>query len=39
MAGFDNSDFQDNVYLVTNVHPATQAPAVTDLQAVTLSAA
>jgi regulation of enolase protein 1 (concanavalin A-like superfamily) len=32
--GFDNSDFQDNVYLVTNIHPATQAPAVKDLQGV-----
>jgi hypothetical protein len=31
---FDNSDFQDNVYLVTNMHPATQAPAPTNAQAV-----
>jgi regulation of enolase protein 1 (concanavalin A-like superfamily) len=33
-SSFDNSDFQDNVYLVSNMRPATQAPAVTDLQAV-----
>ena len=30
---YDNADFQDNVYLVTNMRPATQAPAVTDLEA------
>ena len=30
---FDNSDFQDNVYLVSNMRPATQAPAPTDVQA------
>jgi hypothetical protein len=30
---FDNSDFQDNVYLVSNIHPATQAAAVTNLSA------
>ena len=28
---FDNSDYQDNVYLVTNMRPASQAPAPTDL--------
>jgi len=31
---FDNSDFQDNVYIVTNMRPATQAPAPADAQAV-----
>ncbi len=31
---FDNSDFQDNVYLATNMRPANQAPAPTDVQAV-----
>ena len=31
---FDNSDFQDNVYLVSNMRPATQAPAPVDLAAV-----
>ena len=30
---FDNSDFQDSLYLVTNMRPASQAPAPTDLQA------
>lgn len=30
---FDNSDFQDNVYLVSNIHPQTQAPAPADVQA------
>lgn len=30
---FDNSDFQDLVYIVSNIHPAIQAPAPTDLQA------
>jgi fibronectin type 3 domain-containing protein len=32
-SSFDNSDFQDNEYLVTNMRPATQAPAPNDLQA------
>ncbi|HEY2588489.1 MAG TPA: fibronectin type III domain-containing protein, partial [Tepidisphaeraceae bacterium] len=32
-AQFDNSDFQDGVWLVQNVRPATQAPAVTNLKA------
>lgn len=31
---YDNSDFQDNVYLVSNIHPQTQAPAPADAQAV-----
>jgi hypothetical protein len=31
---FDNSDFQDNGYIVTNMRPVTQAPAPTNLQAV-----
>jgi hypothetical protein len=30
---FANSDFQDNVYLVSNMRPATQAPAPTGAQA------
>ena len=30
---YDNSDFQDNVYLVSNIHPQTQAPAPKDAQA------
>ena len=30
---FDNSDFQDNLYLVSNMRPATQAAAPTDVQA------
>ena len=30
---FDNSDYQDNGYIVTNVRPNTQAPAPTNLQA------
>jgi regulation of enolase protein 1 (concanavalin A-like superfamily) len=34
---FDNSDFQDNVYLVSNMRPATQAPAPADVQAVNVS--
>jgi hypothetical protein len=32
-AQFDNSDYQDGVWLVSNLRPATQAPAVTNLQA------
>jgi hypothetical protein len=32
-AQFDNSDYQDGVWLVTNMRPTTQAPAVTNLQA------
>lgn len=28
---YDNYDYQDNLYLITNVHPATQAPAVSNL--------
>jgi hypothetical protein len=31
---FDNFDYQDNIYLVSNVRPATQAPAPTDVLAV-----
>lgn len=31
---FDNSDFQDNIYLVSNMRPAVQPPAPTDLFAV-----
>ena len=31
---FDNSDFQDNIYLVSNMRPANQAPAPTDVRAV-----
>jgi hypothetical protein len=34
---FDNSDFQDNVYIVSNMRPATQAPAPTDVQAVNVA--
>ena len=30
---FDNSDFQDNAYIVTNMRPAATAPAVEDLEA------
>lgn len=29
---FDNADYQDNVYLITNLRPATQAPAPENLQ-------
>lgn len=36
-ASYDNSDFQDGVYLVTNMRPVTQAPAVTNLQATAAS--
>ena len=32
---FDNFDYQDNVYLVSNMHPATQAAAVSNLSAST----
>lgn len=32
-SSFDNSDFQDGVYLITNMRPVTQAPAPTNLQA------
>lgn len=32
-AQFDNGDYQDGVWLVTNMRPTTQAPAVTNLQA------
>jgi hypothetical protein len=28
---YDNYDYQDNLYLITNVRPATQAPAVSNL--------
>jgi len=31
---FDNSDFQDNIYLVSNMRPSNQAPAPTDVRAV-----
>jgi hypothetical protein len=31
---FDNSDFQDNVYIVTNMRPAQQPAAPSDLEAV-----
>lgn len=31
---FDNSDYQDGLYLVTNMRPVTQAPAPANLQAV-----
>ncbi|HSZ58861.1 MAG TPA: hypothetical protein VK797_24690 [Tepidisphaeraceae bacterium] len=34
---FDNSDYQDNMYLVSNMRPATQAPAPTDVQAFNVS--
>ena len=30
---YDNFDFQDNAYVVTNMRPATTAPAVADLEA------
>ncbi len=30
---YDNSDYQDNMYLVTNMRPDAQAPAPTDVQA------
>lgn len=30
---YDNFDYQDNLYLITNVHPSVQAPAPTNLQA------
>jgi len=32
---FDNSDYQDNVYVVTNMHPAAQPATPTDLNVVT----
>lgn len=32
-ASYDNSDFQDGVYLITNMRPVTEAPAPTNLQA------
>lgn len=35
---YDNSDFQDNAYLVTNMHPLAQAPAPADAQATTAAA-
>lgn len=37
-SSFDNSDFQDGVYLITNMRPVTQAPAPTNLQATAGSA-
>ena len=30
---FENYDFQDNVYLISNIHPANAAPTPTDVQA------
>lgn len=32
-SSFDNSDYQDGVYLVSNMHPVTQAPVPANLQA------
>lgn len=34
---YDNSDFQDNAYVVTNMRPASQPASPTDLQAVAAS--
>lgn len=33
-SAFDNSDYQDVLYVVTNMHPAAQAPAPTSFQGV-----
>jgi regulation of enolase protein 1 (concanavalin A-like superfamily) len=34
---FDNFDYQDNMYVVSNMRPVTQAPAPTDVQAFNVS--
>jgi regulation of enolase protein 1 (concanavalin A-like superfamily) len=36
-SSFDNSDFQDNIYIVSNVRPDVDPPSATDVQAIAQS--